>query len=275
MNQTAKAELFHKLHDGPDVLVLPNAWDAASAAIMADAGAKAVATSSAAVAWAHGFADGDVLPIDRVVTTIAAAARAAGPTPLTADIEGGFTDDLDALAANIAQVIAAGAVGINIEDGGRDPALHARKIAVIRAEADRQGLPLFINARTDVYLRNLAEGEAAYDEAARRAALYVAAGADGVFVPGPADAATIARLAAGIERPLNVMGREGVPTAAELARLGVRRLSSATSPFRVAYAAMGRAVASYLRDGDAGALARSGDGAPNLQTRFAQDLKSG
>jgi len=268
MSQSAKAEQFRKLHEGPEVLVLPNAWDAASAAIMADAGAKAVATSSAAVAWAYGYADGDLLPVDLVVATIAAVAKAAGDTPVTADIEGGFTDDLDQLSANVSRVIAAGAVGINIEDGGRDPALHARKIAAVRAQAEKQGAALFINARTDVYLRGLAEGEAAYEESVRRAALYAEAGADGIFVPGPTDAALIARLAAAIPRPLNVMGWAGTPKAAELQSLGVRRLSSATNPFRVAYAAMGRAVEAYLRDGDADTLARAGDGAANLQGRF-------
>jgi 2-methylisocitrate lyase-like PEP mutase family enzyme len=269
MNQTAKAELFRKLHDGPEVLVLPNAWDAASAAIMADAGAKAVATSSAAVAWAYGYADGDVLPVDLVVATIAATVKAAGDTPVTADIEGGFTDDLGQLSKNIARVVEAGAVGVNIEDGGRDPKLHARKVAAVRAQAAKQGVPLFINARTDVYLRGLAEGEAAYEEAVKRAALYAEAGADGIFVPGPADPTLIERLARAIPRPLNVMGWVGVPKAAELQALGVRRLSSATNPFRVAYAAMGRAVEAYLRDGDPDALAKAGDGAANLQKRFA------
>ena len=269
MSQIAKAQLFKTLHDGPDVLVLANAWDAASAAIIADAGGKAVATSSAAVAWAYGYADGDVLPMDKVIATIAMAVKAAGDVPVTADIEGGFTDDLDQLSANIARVIEAGAVGINIEDGKRDPQLHARKIAAVRAQAEKLGVPLFINARTDVYLAGLAEGEAAYEESVRRAALYVQAGADGIFVPGPGDPALIRRLAGAIERPLNVMGWVGVPKAAELQALGVRRLSSATNPFRVAYAAMGRAVEAYLRDGDPDALARAGEGAANLQKRFS------
>lgn len=270
MSQTAKAEQFRKLHEGPEVLVLPNAWDAASAAVMADAGAKAVATSSAAVAWAYGYPDGDVLPVDLVVATIAAVSKAAGSTPVTADIEGGFTDDLDELSDLVIRVIEAGAVGVNLEDGGRDPELHARKIAAARAAAAKHGVPLFINARTDVYLRGLAEGEAAFGETVRRAELYRQAGADGVFVPGPADPDLIRRLAAEIHLPLNVMGRGGVPAAAELARLGVRRLSSATSPFRVAYAAMARAVEAFLRDGDADALAKAGDGAPALQKRFSE-----
>lgn len=270
MNQAAKAETFRKLHEGPEVLVLPNAWDAASAAVMADAGAKAVATSSAAVAWAYGYPDGDVLPVDKVIATIAAVAKAAGATPVTADVEGGFTDDLDQLSELIGRVIDAGAVGINLEDGGRDPELHVRKIAAVRAAAEKRGLPLFINARTDVYLRGLAEGEAAFAESVRRAELYRQAGADGVFVPGPADRELIRRLAAEIQLPLNVMGRAGVPAAAELAGLGVRRLSSATSPFRVAYAAMARAVEAFLRDGDPDTLATAGDGAPALQKRFSE-----
>lgn len=269
MDQVDKAERFRKLHEGPEVLVLPNAWDAASAAVMADAGAKAVATSSAAVAWAHGYPDGDVLPVDLVIATIAATAKATGDTPLTADIEGGFTDDPDQLGALIGRVIGAGAVGVNIEDGGRDPQLHARKIAAVKAAAATAGMPLFINARTDVYLRGLAQGEAAFEESVRRAALYVDAGADGIFVPGAADATLIRRLAANIDRPLNVMGWAGVPKAAELQGLGVRRLSSATSPARVAYGAMARAVEAYLRDGDPDALAKAADGAPALQQRFS------
>lgn len=269
MNQVMKAKRFRELHEGPGVFVLANAWDAASAAVIADAGAAAVATSSAAVAWSHGYADGDVLPFDKVVSTLEAVVRASGDVPVTADIEGGFTDDLDQLSANVAQVIEVGVVGINIEDGARDPLLHARKIAAVRAQAETQGVPLFINARTDVYLAGLAEGEAAYAESVRRAALYARAGADGIFVPGPVDPVLIQRLAGAIDRPLNVMGRTGAPVVSELAKLGVRRLSSATAPFRLAYAALADAIGVFLKEGDADALAQLGDGAPALQQRFA------
>ena len=269
MDQTAKAERFRKLHEGPDVLVLPNAWDAASAAVMADAGAKAVATSSAAVAWAHGYPDGDVLPMDLVVATIAAAAKAAGDVPLTADIEGGFTDDLDALSANIARVIEAGAVGINIEDGGRDPALHARKIAAARQAAEKAGVNLFINARTDVYLRQLATGDAAEAEAIRRGKLYREAGASGVFVPGAADAALIGRLTAAIPAPLNILAWPGAPDAAGLKALGVRRLSAGTGTFNIAFAALARAAADFLAEGSSDAVFAAAKGAPALQKRFS------
>src|SRR5262249_20215779 len=121
-----KARQFADLHAGPEVLVLPNAWDAASAAILAGAGAKAVATSSAAVAWAHGYPDGDALPRTLLLATIAACSRGAGDVPLSADIEGGYTDDLAELSEVIKAVVGAGAVGINLEDGARDPDLHAR-----------------------------------------------------------------------------------------------------------------------------------------------------
>ncbi|HEY0650004.1 isocitrate lyase/phosphoenolpyruvate mutase family protein, partial [Phenylobacterium sp.] len=178
MSQTAKADLFHQLHQGPDVLILPNAWDAASAAVVADAGAKAVATSSAAVAWTFGQADGDILAVDNTCAVVEAISRVVD-TPVSCDFEGGFTDDLDQLAQNITRVLQAGAVGINFEDGSRDPNLHARKIAAARQAAEKAGVNLFINARTDVYLRQLATGDAAEAEAIRRGKLYREAGASG------------------------------------------------------------------------------------------------
>jgi len=268
MSQIARAELFHQLHKGPDVLVLPNAWDAASAAVVADAGAKAIATSSAAVAWAHGYPDGDVLAVETTCAMVAEIVRVVD-VPVSCDFEGGFTDDLDELADHIARVIAAGAVGINFEDGGRDPDLHARKIETARAAAKRTGVPLFINARTDVYLRNLAQGEAAEAESIRRGRLYAAAGASGVFVPGAAEPELIRRLAAAIPAPLNVIAWPGVPDAATLAGLGARRLSAGTATFRAAFAALARVSAGFVASGDVAALLAAGEGAPTLQKRFS------
>ena len=262
-----QAETFRRLHEGPQILVLPNAWDAASAAMMEDAGAKAVATSSAALAWAHGYADGDILPIPTLLSAIGEMTRVL-KVPLTADIEGGYSDDLATVAETIKGVIGAGAVGINFEDGGRSPDLHARKIEAAREAAAQSGVPLFVNARIDVYLRGLAKDEAALAETLRRAELYRSAGADGVFVPGPTDEALLATLARDIALPLNVMGRGGMAPAAKLQALGVRRLSSATAPFRVAYGALAQAVEAYLADGDASALAEAGKDAPDLNKRF-------
>lgn len=258
---------FHALHAGPEVLVIPNAWDAASAALMEDAGAKAVATSSAAVAWARGYADGDVLPVAALIDVITGVARVI-KAPMTADIEGGYTDDLAELAETVKAVVGAGAVGINLEDGRRDPTLHARKIAAARAAAEQAGVNLFINARTDVYLAGLAEGEAALVETLRRAALYADAGASGIFVPLPIEEDLLAALAAGIALPLNVMGRPGMPSASRLTQLGVRRLSSATGPFRGAYGAMLSATRTFLKDGDTTGYAATAKDLPDLNSRF-------
>lgn len=261
------AETFHALHTGLDILVLPNAWDAASAALMSDAGAKAVATSSAAVAWARGYADGDILPLPILMEVIAECVKAS-KVPLTADIEGGYTDDLATLAQTIKGVIGAGAVGINLEDGARDPDLHARKIEAARNAADQAGVKLFINARTDVYLRGLAQGDAALAETLRRAELYRKAGASGIFVPGPNDDGLIASLATQIALPFNVMSRPGVPKSADLQAMGVRRLSSATGLFRAAFSGLAKATEAYLRDGDSDALAAAGPGVPDFNSRF-------
>lgn len=264
-HMTSKAEHFAALHAGPAILVLPNAWDAASAAIMEDAGAKAVATSSAAVAWAHGYPDGDTLPLEKLLFTVETVARVV-KVPVTADIEGGYTDDLAVLADNIKAVIGAGAVGINLEDGSRDPDLHARKIAAARKAAESAGVDLFINARIDTYLKRLFEGDAAEAETVKRAALYRKAGADGIFVPGPTDDALIGRLAGAIDGPMNIMLTGGLPSAARLQELGVRRLSSGGRPFAGAYAYLANAVKAYLADGLATPFLI--DGLGNLNKRF-------
>jgi 2-methylisocitrate lyase-like PEP mutase family enzyme len=267
MDQKSKAEAFAALHHTGDILILPNAWDAASAAVMADAGAKAVATSSAAVAWSHGYPDGDLLPLNLLLETISAVARVS-PVPVTADIEGGYTDDLGQLAETVRAVIGAGAVGINLEDGRRAPDLHARKIDAARRAADGAGVALFINARTDVYLKGLAEGHAAYVETTARAETYRNAGASGIFVPGPSDADLIGRLADEIKLPLNIMLLPTLASAAKLQALGVRRVSSATAPFRQAYATVANATAEFLKDGDAAAYAADAERLGNLNKRF-------
>ena len=267
MDNTAKAEAFTHLHTGGEILILPNAWDAASAAIMADAGAKAVATSSAAVAWSHGYPDGDALPLGRLLATIEAIDRVAG-VPVTADIEGGYTDDLHELAGATKAVIHAGAVGINLEDGHRAPDLHARKIEAARKAADAAGVPLFINARIDLYLRGEAEGHAAFTQAVQRAELYRSAGASGIFIPGPSDQDLIGRLADAIHLPLNIMLLPGLAPAPRLQALGVRRLSSATFPFQQAYGTLAKAMTSFLADGNADAFAGESVSYGTLNSRF-------
>jgi len=240
---------FKDLHRGPDVLVLANCWDGASARLIASLGAKAMATTSAAVAWAHGYPDGDFLPIELYVQTIRAIKRATD-LPLTADAEGGYSDDPAKAVKAVGALVAAGAVGINLEDGGSPPELLVKKIAMIKdAYPD-----LFVNARTDVYLRALATGDAAIKESIARATLYTNAGADGIFVPGPADEATIKALCAGIERPVNILARPGLPAAAKLKELGVRRLSSGSGLMQWAWGHIGQLAKQFLADGASDAM---------------------
>lgn len=241
------AAAFHALHD--DFLILPNAWDAASARVIQEAGAKAIATSSAAVAWSQGYADGHHFPPERLVTVIGDIARVVS-VPITCDAEGGYADDPKQAAENVARLIDAGAVGINLEDGKLPHELHLKKIEAIRAAAERAGVNLFINARTDVILKKLVAPEEAIAETLRRAAAIKSAGASGLFVPALVKADEIAAVVEGAGLPLNLMALPGLPNAAELKRLGVRRLSAATSIFNAAMAAAIAATTEFLAEGD-------------------------
>lgn len=223
----ALARQFHALHaDG--LLLLANAWDAGSARLAQAAGARAIATSSAAVAWAHGWPDGDRLPVERVLETTRAVAGASG-LPVTVDIEGGYSDDPARVGALVAELIAAGAVGINIEDGSKDPALLCDKIAAARAAATAAGVDLYVNARIDTWLRNLAPPAERVAETLARAARYRAAGASGLFAPGVTDEGDIAALVAGTDMPVNVLAWTGLPDTDRLRALGVRRLSAGSA----------------------------------------------
>jgi 2-methylisocitrate lyase-like PEP mutase family enzyme len=223
----ALATRFHALHaDG--LLRLANAWDAGSARLAQAAGAPAIATSSAAVAWAHGWPDGDQLPVELLLQTTRAVAGATD-LPVTIDLEGGYSDEPARVGELVSAVLDAGAVGINIEDGNKDPALLCAKIAAARAAAHSRGVDLFINARIDVWLRGLVVPAQRVDETLARAARYREAGANGLFAPGVTDAAEIAALVAGTDMPLNVLAWTGLPDPDRLLALGVRRLSAGSA----------------------------------------------
>lgn len=218
--------------DADTLLVLPNAWDAMSARLVEEAGARAIATTSAGISWALGYPDGQGLSRDAMAAAVRTIVRAVS-VPVSADVESGYGDGTPADAAATARaVIEAGAVGINLEDapGANGSVLvdveqQAARIAAARAAADAAGVDLFINARTDVMLRKVGDEGRRFEETVRRARAYVAAGADGVFVPGVADADTVRRLAAAVGVPLNVIGGPGVPAVPELRALGVARVS--------------------------------------------------
>ncbi|MCP3139810.1 isocitrate lyase/PEP mutase family protein [Pyxidicoccus xibeiensis] len=250
------AQVFRQLH-AEGLLLLANAWDAGTARVIESQGAKALATTSAGVAWAHGYMDGDALPVKLLVATVAAITRVT-KVPLTVDVEGGYSSDPAAVGEAIAAVIDAGAVGINLEDGGGAPELLSAKIEAVKRTAARLGVDLFVNARTDVYLRGLAPKGRQVEEALARAERYRAAGADGLFVPGVTDAAEIRALASGTKLPLNVMARPGLPTVAELQALGVRRLSAGSGIAQAVFGRTASLAAAFLRDG---ATAPLGEGA--------------
>ncbi|MGU3347739.1 isocitrate lyase/PEP mutase family protein [Pseudomonas monsensis] len=243
----ALATPFHQLHQ-QGLLILTNVADATGARLVEHLGGKAIATSSAAVAWAHGYPDGNTLPLDRLVSTVESIVRVIS-VPLTVDVEAGYSDDLGRVAEVLDAVIAAGAVGINIEDGSAAPELLARKIERARQVADKRNMQLFINARTDVYLKNLVPAEDRVAETLRRATMYQAAGADGLFAAGVTAAYEIEAICKGTPLPVNVLGFAGLPSPSELQALGVRRLSAGSGIAEFLYGAMGGLVKSFLATG--------------------------
>lgn len=226
--QRALAKQFHRLHE--ELLVLPNAWDPPSARMVEGAGAAAVASTSAGVAWSRGVHDAGGL--DRA-TALDAAARivAAVAVPVSVDIEWGYPDEPGGVEATIKGVIAAGAVGINLEDsrGSRLVPVdsHAELIARVVTQVNASSIPLFVNARVDTLLTSGAgqSPSSLLANTVHRAQQYVAAGAHGVFVPGLSDADAIRTLVSAVDAPLNIMAGRGAVPVAEFAALGVRRIS--------------------------------------------------
>jgi 2-methylisocitrate lyase-like PEP mutase family enzyme len=239
------ADDFRRLH-AEGVLVLPNAWDAASARLVERAGAAAVATTSGAVAWSLGVPDGNRLPLELLAGAVERIAAAVA-VPVTADVESGEPD----VAATVRAALAAGAVGINIEDGGAAAELHRDRVAAAREAGGRD---VFVNARIDLYLFGIGEPEGRLAETIARAAVYADAGADGIFVPGVVDLDLLRTLVAEIPLPVNVLAGPHVPTVDELAAVGVRRVSVGTGLAQAAYAAADRAARELLATGTYGAL---------------------
>jgi 2-methylisocitrate lyase-like PEP mutase family enzyme len=216
---------FRLLHNKSHPLILPNAWDAGSARLFEDMGAAAIATTSAGVCWSLGYPDGNVLPtclLADLATNIIRVIR----VPLSIDIEGGYSDSPYEVGENIKPLLDAGVIGINIEDGEDSPDLLEAKIESVRRTSSDLDIDLFINARTDVYLRSLVPERDRVGEAINRAARYLTAGADCFFVPGLVDPKAIEEIASEIEMPLNVAAWPGLPSATDLGKLGVHRLSS-------------------------------------------------
>lgn len=250
-SQIRKAHEFRSLHDRKQVLLLPNAWDAGSARLFAGLGFPAIATTSGGIAWSLGYADGEQLPMDELLAAVRRIVRVVA-LPVSVDFEAGYADTTEALASNVAALIDTGVVGINLEDGIRHETLRevgdaARRIAAAREAAHTAGVPIFINARVDSWIvGGDADDAARLDDSLRRARAYLAAGADGIYPIGVADPALIAQLCAEIDAPINISARLGLPDMAELRRLGVARVSTATRLATLALSAA-HAAAQALR----------------------------
>jgi len=245
VDQLEKARQFRALHVKGAPLVLYNIWDAGSAAAVVKAGAPAVATGSWSVAAAQGFQDGEAVPLD-VVEQITRHIAQAIEVPVSIDFEGGYADAPEAVAQNVARIVGAGAIGINFEDqvvGGEGLygiAEQCGRIEAIRNRAETLGIPLFINARTDLFLKQPDRSRHAeiLDEAKQRAAAYQDAGASGFFAPALVDETLTADLCAAAALPVNIMMMGGAPTIERLAELGVARVSHGPGPYRRAMATL-------------------------------------
>ena len=253
MSREDYSRRFRALHAHGRILVLPNAWDAGSARLIESCGADAIATTSSGVAWSLGYPDGNALEPALLGEAVARITRVLS-VPLTVDAEAGYASDPAAAAEVVRAIAAAGAVGVNLEDGSDPPDLLCAKIAAAKDAVARAGLDVFINARTDVFLRGLVAKEERVGETVRRARRYQAAGCDGIFVPAASDPAMIRELAAAIELPLNVMVVPALPAVAELAKLGVRRVSAGAAIAQAAHGLTRRLATQLLEAGTYEAL---------------------
>jgi 2-methylisocitrate lyase-like PEP mutase family enzyme len=258
MTKKTQAELarqFLELHRGPKILVLPNAWDVASARIFEDAGFPAIGTTSAGVAFSLGYPDGQKIPRAEMLAVVRRIAEAV-EVPVTADMEAGFGSTPEEVAGTVREVIAAGAVGMNLEDGVEgEPDFVAdvnRQKEIIRAAlevAESAGIPFVLNARTDIFLYGIGPAETRVARAIDRLNAYGAAGSSSLFAPGVKDEEIIAQLARGIAGPLNILATVGTPPVAKLQRLGVARVSVGSGPMRATLGFLGRMAHQLRKEG--------------------------
>jgi len=263
--QKRKAEALRALHSAGNPLLLVNVWDIASARIIESAGFPAIATTSAGIAFARGFPDGQKIHPDQMMSAIAQIAQSVN-VAVTADVEAGYGDTPKRAARTVRDVILGGAVGMNFEDATGDPehpladlSLQLERIRAIRETAEKLDVALVLNARTDVYLLQVGESGKRYDETLRRLSAYRDAGADCVFAPGLRDTPTIRRLVKDLNCPVNILAVPGGPSVGELATLGVKRISLGSGPMRSSLGLLRRLAAEVRTAGTYSNM----DGAPS------------
>jgi len=267
--QNEKAEFFRTLHHGPEILVLPNAWDCASARIFEQAGFPAIATTSAGIAVSLGYSDGERIPADLMLATVGQISDCV-QLPVTADLESGYGD----VAKTTAGLIAAGAVGLNLEDMDHEscaltpiPA-QIEKISMVRRIATGLGVNVVINARTDVFLAQIGEPATRFDRACERLQAYIAAGADCVFLPGLADEEIIRRVVETLKFPLNILAGQNLPTIPRLRELGVARVSVGSGIMRATLGLTRRIAQELKQSGTYTALLEGTMPFPEANTLF-------
>jgi 2-methylisocitrate lyase-like PEP mutase family enzyme len=253
--QGRKAELLRKLHNGPRMLVLPNAWDVASARVLEELGYPAIATTSAGVAFSLGYPDGQRISRDEMLEAVARIARAVRVS-VTADMESGYGVTPKDMAETAKAIVAAGAVGLNFEDvigdaesSQVDTALQTEKIRALRETSAAAGVPLVINARTDVYLMPIGPEATRFERTVERLRAYRAAGADCVFAPGVKERPLIEKLVKAVAAPLNILVTPGCPSIPELEKLGVARASIGSGVMRSALGLVRRIGKELLETG--------------------------
>jgi 2-methylisocitrate lyase-like PEP mutase family enzyme len=274
-DQKRQAEAFRQMHRGPHLLLLPNAWDAMSARIFEAAGFGAVATTSGGLAWALGYPDGEKTPWDEVVAATRRIVRIVR-VPVTADIEAGYGASPEQVARSVSEIVAAGAVGINLEDSTPDPAMPIRPVAdaVARIRAAREAardadVPIVINARVDLYLKHVHDDETRFRETVQRAKAYADAGADCIFPFGLTDLKTLRELVTAVKLPINVVGRPGTPDVSRLEEIGVARVSIASGA-TMAVMSMTRKIADELGKRGGFDMLSSSMNRPEVQGLFAR-----
>ncbi|HEX3810342.1 MAG TPA: isocitrate lyase/phosphoenolpyruvate mutase family protein [Rhizomicrobium sp.] len=266
-SQKENFETFRSLHGPGKFLVLPNGWDAASARMAQEAGAQAIATSSAALAWCHGYADGETMPREVVMTATREVLRVVN-LPVTVDSEAGYSADPAKVAEHVMLLIDLGVAGINLEDGQDAPELVVSKIKAIKAAAKAKGTDIFINARADVYLANLVPDDAKLAELIRRGKLYAQAGADGFFAPAMTNIEDIGKVVREVDLPLNILLMRATPPLAQMKEAGVRRISAGALIGRAAYGKAVRAVKMLLDEGEGGAIFETSNDCPDFNKWF-------
>jgi 2-methylisocitrate lyase-like PEP mutase family enzyme len=262
--QKTQAHAFRAMHHGPRILLLPNVWDVASARILEEAGFGAMATTSAGIAFSLGYPDGQKISREEMLAVVTRIVRGV-KVPVTADVEAGYGNRPEDAADTARGVIEVGAIGMNLEDAADqhgqlvDLSLQLEKIRAVRETALKLGVPVVLNARTDVYLEQIGAPETRYTETVRRSLAYREAGADCVFVPGLRDSETISRLVRDLGCPLNILVGPGSPPVPELEKLGVARVSLGSGPMRATLGLVRRLAEELKTTGTYAAL----EGAPS------------